>query len=295
MPFRIAPASKKATTMKLYLSLRHRTDHTMPLSTNGRRNVHISRFATGPPASGLRRYTSAPTPLGLAALLAAAPVTAVHAQQASVTTRMRLSSREVTQLDQLYGEYARVRLAEEGNIRRWQTQMAQEQAKLPPDLGRIVPLLRYIKSAEQRVAIAYSRARTQAIQRLLPNHRPYLTYLQGVSSEGGRLYRDDKYRQLLIANPLTVLQMSIEEDTARQIVVDQFQAERAHEVYSARVYRAYHGNRPQYGNGYNGSGFQPFYNGGYDVYNFPVNSYPAHGWPLYYAPSYPTFSNWGIW
>jgi hypothetical protein len=202
---------------------------------------------------------------------------------------MGLSGREVARLDQLYGEYARVRLEEEGNVARWQARLAQEQGKLPPDLGAVDLLLRSIKGAEERIALAFAQARVGAIQALLPAHRAYLERLPAVA----QACRDDKYRQILVGSPATILQVSVDSATARAILADQLRAERAEAIRAAQ---AYYDNTPRYPVGYGPAGygtFQPTFTSGYGgVYGggYSVVYYPSLGVPRYYTfPSIPFY------
>lgn len=170
----------------------------------------------------------------------------------SVVVLLGLSKKQIAALDQLYDRYARVRLEQEARISLGQDQLKKAQEQLPPDEAQVARLMRDIKDAEQRIAVAFVRARADALRSLLREHRAHLETLPANAS----LLRDDKYRQLLAAKAEEMWKTPVNTEVTRRLLVDQ-----AYNARSPQPYRYY--SAPYY-----------FHSYGYRYYGYGPQGHP---------------------
>lgn len=172
--------------------------------------------------------------LGVALLLALAAPMPLRAQTApapapeSITTRLSLTADQIERFDRLYASFARTRLEQEAKMAGWQDELKQVQAVVPPDERRAARLVRNITRAEEKIALAFLKARGEALKRLTPDQR---ARLQGLKADL-QAVRDDKYRQLLLLTVEEIWRVPVDTATARELL-----DEMAYAARSPRRYR----------------------------------------------------------
>lgn len=174
----------------------------------------------------------------------------------SVTALLALDARQVTRLDRIYETFARTRLEQEAKLAPLQERLKRIQEWTVPDERESARLLRDIKNAEERIASAFLRARSDALRVLTAGQRDELDALRA----GTTRVQEDRYHQLFFLTVEDFWKVPVDEATARYLLEARSYAVRAPRPYPYDRYPGY-GYRP-YGYGYSTLYFDSHHFGG---------------------------------
>ena len=179
----------------------------------------------------------------------------------SLTTALGLDARQVERLDRLYADFLLARVEQEGKIARWQDDLQRAQSPASFDEGKSRGLLGSIAGAQDKVRLAFLKARGQALRTLTPAQRAQVQALAErlrldeqpeLPSSGAGLdelpsVRVDEYRALLLMPVEKLLATPLDTQAARRVLAQR--ASNRYDRSGASRYNYSSGRSGRYGYG----------------------------------------------